>query len=70
MLQHASGAWKWGRYVVVRSAGNSDFADACSRYRGLLVDQSTFGSATVEDLLDAKVLPARTGAALRHRYLP
>ena len=70
MLQHASGAWKWGRYVVVRSAGNSDFADACSRYRALLVDQSTFASATIEELLDANVLPARTATALRKRYLP
>ena len=28
MLQHASGAWTWGRYVVVHPAGNSDVADA------------------------------------------
>ena len=32
MLQHASGTWAWGRYVVVHPAGNTDFADACSRY--------------------------------------
>jgi hypothetical protein len=70
MLQHVSGAWKWGRYVVVRSAGNSDFADACSRYRALLVDQSTFGCATVEELLDASVLPAHTATASRDRYVP
>ena len=70
MLQHASGAWKWGRYVVVRPAGNTDFADACRRYRALLVDQSTFASVTVEDLLDADVLPARTATPLRKRYLP
>ena len=70
MLQHASGTWKWGRYVVVHPAGNTDFADACSRYRALLVDQSTFASVTVEELLDANVLPTRTAAALRKRYLP
>jgi hypothetical protein len=70
MPQHASGAWSWGRYVVVYPAGNSDFADACSRYRALLVDQSTFASATVEQLLDANVLPAQTATALRDRYLP
>jgi hypothetical protein len=70
MLQHASGAWKWGRYVVVHPAGNTDFADACSRYRALLVDQSTFASVTVEELLDANVLPAQTTAAMRDRYLP
>jgi hypothetical protein len=70
MLQHPSRAWRWGRLVVVHPAGNSDFADACTRYRALLVDQSTFASATVEELLDANVLPARTATALRKRYLP
>jgi len=70
MLQHASGTWKWGRYVVVHPAGNTDFADACSRYLALLLDQSTFSSMTVEDLLDASVLPVQTTAALRDRYLP
>ena len=70
MLQHPSGAWAWGRYVVVHPAGNTDYADACSRYRALLVDQSTFSSMTVEELLDAGVLPSRSAAALRKRYLP
>jgi PD-(D/E)XK nuclease superfamily protein len=59
-----------GPLVVVHPAGNTDFADACSRYRALLVDRSTFDSATIEELLDAKVLPARTATALRDRYLP
>ena len=70
MLQHESGAWTWGRYVVLHPAGNTDFADACSRYRALLVDRSTFGSATVEELLDGGTLRPRTVAALRERYLP
>jgi hypothetical protein len=70
MLQHASGTWKWGRYVVAHPAHNSDFVDACARYRNLLVDQSTFSSVTIEELLDANVLPAQTTAALRERYLP
>jgi PD-(D/E)XK nuclease superfamily len=70
MLQHPTGAWEWGRYVVVRPAANTDFADACSRYRALLVDQSTFASVTLEELLDAGALPARTATALRDRYLP
>lgn len=70
MLQHPSGAWSWGRYVVVHPAGNSDIADACARYRKLLVDESTFSSVTFEDLLDQGALPARTTAALRDRYLP
>jgi hypothetical protein len=70
MLQHASGTWTWGRYVVVHPAGNTDFAEACGRYRGLLADESTFSSATVEELLDADVLPARTATAVSERYLP
>jgi hypothetical protein len=70
MLQHPSRAWRWGRLVVVHAAGNTDFADACGRYRDLLVDASTFSSATVEELLAAKVLPSRTATALRKRYIP
>jgi hypothetical protein len=70
MLQHASGTWSWGRYVVVHPAGNSDFAEACGRYRALLVDTSTFSSITVEELLAANGLTAQTTAALQDRYLP
>jgi hypothetical protein len=70
MLQHPSRAWRWGKLVVVHPAGNTDFADACARYRDLLVDQSTFSSVTVEELLDADVLPAQTTGALRDRYIP
>ena len=70
MLQHVSGAWAWGRYVVVHPAGNSDYAEACDRYRALLSDESTFSSVTLEALLDAKALPEETTTALRDRYLP
>jgi hypothetical protein len=70
MLQHVSGTWTWGLYVVVHPADNTDFADACARYRALLADQSTFSSVTVEELVDTNVLPAETTAALRDRYLP
>jgi hypothetical protein len=69
MLQHASGTWKWGRYVVVRAAANTDFAHACARYRALLTDESTFSSVTVEELLEANALPTGTTSALRDRYL-
>jgi hypothetical protein len=70
MLQHPSGSWTWGRYVVVYPAGNSDVADLCTRYRSLLADESTFSSMTLEALLAADVLPAETTGALRERYLP
>jgi hypothetical protein len=68
MLQHTSRAWNWGRYVVVYPSGNVDAADQCARYQGLLADQSTFGTVTIEELLDANVLPNL--ALLRERYLP
>jgi hypothetical protein len=70
MLQHSSGAWSWGRYVVVHPAGNSDVADMCARYRTLLADESTFSSATLEDLLNVHALGARTATTLRDRYVP
>jgi hypothetical protein len=69
MLQHESDKWSWGRYVVVHPAGNSDFTEACARYRTLLVDESTFSSITVEELLDADALPAQSTVSLRDRYL-
>jgi hypothetical protein len=65
MLQHSSGRWSWGRYVVVHPAGNSDFADACARYAGLLAERSSFSSLTLEELL-----PLQSNAAVRDRYLP
>ena len=70
MLQHRSGSWTWGRYVVVHPAGNGDVVDACARYRAALDDESTFATMTLEHLLDTATLPAPTVAALRDRYLP
>jgi len=70
MLQHASGAWSRGRYVVVHPAGNEDVAGACGRYRDLLAEQSTFSSVTIEELLDTSVLPSETTSVLRERYVP
>jgi hypothetical protein len=70
MLQHTSGEWSWGRYVVVHPAENSSIADGCARYRDLLMDHSTFSSMTLEELLDANALPGQTTANLKHRYLP
>jgi hypothetical protein len=70
MLQHPSGRWSWGRYVVLHPAGNPDITRAVDRYKQLLADRSTFSSMTIEDLLEAKALPPRTTAALRKRYIP
>lgn len=46
------------------------YAEACARYQSLLVDESTFSSVTVEELLDAAALPTQTNAVLRERYIP
>jgi hypothetical protein len=70
MVQHGSGDWSWGRYVVVRPAANSDVTELGERYRALLADTTTFATATIEELLDAAVLPAASVTALRERYLP
>jgi hypothetical protein len=70
MLQHESGTWTWGRYVVVHPQGNTDFVEACERYGSMLADRSTFSSMTLEELLGADALPHPTAAVLRERYLP
>ena len=70
MLQHPTGRWTWGRYVVVHPAGNTDLAGSCARYRALLADPTTFSSLALEELLDAGALPVPTVAAVRDRYLP
>lgn len=70
MLQHVSGRWTWGHYIVIHPADNSDVTDACARYRDLLVDRSTFSTVTLEGILDTDALPAETNTALRERYLP
>jgi hypothetical protein len=70
MLQHDSGGWTWGRYVVVHPVAHGDVAAGCAKYRGLLHDDATFGSMTIEGLLDSGALSRTAGAALRDRYLP
>jgi len=62
MLQHESGRWRSGRFVVVHPAGNSDVAGLCARYRELLDDDSTFAELLLEEL--------PMSSAVRQRYLP
>jgi hypothetical protein len=69
MLQHPSGLWQWGRYVVVHPAGNSDVAGACNRYAELLTDRSTFSFAAIEELLDACAHAPSIATAIRDRYI-
>lgn len=70
MLQHPSGRWTWGRYVVVHPTGNRDVVDSCAHYGSMLADEATFAATTLEHIFDTGLLPAPTVAALRDRYLP
>jgi hypothetical protein len=70
MLQHPSGTWTWGRYVVLHPADNFDIGEACTRYRALLADPTTFASMTIENLLGAGVIPRPAARAIAQRYLP
>src|SRR5262249_41114068 len=69
MLQHNSGQWSWGRYIVLHPTGNTDIANVCTRYRELLTDDATFAATTIEKLLATKALPAKSRATLRERYI-
>jgi len=70
MLQNASGTWKWGPLRRRPPRRQHRLRRGCNRYRDRLADQSTFSSMTVEEKVDAGVLPARTATALRKRYIP
>lgn len=69
MLQHPSGEWSSGRYVLVRPEANSSFRELVEQYREVLVDAETFAELTVEELLDAHVLPDGIEREFRARYL-
>jgi hypothetical protein len=68
MLQHASGRWTWGRYLVVYPTGNVDVHDLTTRYRDTLKDGTTFATMTLENMLRHGGLPRSTAAAIRERY--
>lgn len=70
MLQHPSGRWRWGIYVVLHPEGNADFVEACARYSDLLRDGSTFASTTLEEVLASSALLRTTRTILRERYVP
>lgn len=69
MLQHPSGAWTWGRFVIVHPAANVEMADMCHRYRELLADRATFRSTTLEEVLASGALSSRAVRMVRERYL-
>jgi hypothetical protein len=69
MLQHPSGKWTWGRFVLVYPAANVSFARAAAAYRAVLRDSATFEARTCEELLAAPgTLAEATRTALMERY--
>jgi len=71
MLQHASGQWSWGRFVLVYPRENPSFARVAAAYRRALRDSAeTFEARTMEELLAAPAaLAPSTRAAFAARYL-
>ena len=70
MLQHPSGRWKSGRFVLVYPAENPSITSVAARYRAVLRDGATFDACTLESLLDTQgALSPATVALLRGRYL-
>ncbi|PKH38462.1 hypothetical protein SAMN05192575_1174 [Nocardioides alpinus] len=70
LLQHPSGEFADGRYVLAYPAGNTSFAALADTYTTVLNDQSTFQAVTVEELIEADVLhQPDTRAAFVERYL-
>jgi hypothetical protein len=70
MLQHPTARWTSARFIVVAPTANTSFRDTTARYQDLLTDTSTFGYATVEQLLDTSgALPAALVHDFHRRYL-
>jgi len=71
MLQHPTGQWDQGTYILVHPEGNASFAEAGERYRQeFLTDDATFAVKTVEELLGYGVLHSPDiEQQFRHRYL-
>lgn len=65
MIQHSSGRWSGGKFVLVYPAENPSFHSAAARYRQVLRDTTTFDSRTLENMVHN--LPNEY--ALRTRYL-
>jgi len=70
MVQHPSGRWSSGTYVLVHPAQNPSFARLADRYRELLLDDQSFDVVTLEQLVAADgPLPDDLRLPLIERYL-
>jgi hypothetical protein len=57
MLLHESKQWSWAGFALVHPAGNPSYANATTRYRELLDPGVSIRVITMEELLEADVLP-------------
>ena len=71
MLQHPSGRWSSGKYVLVHPAGNPAFAEAGETYRSEFLDDGrSFEVVTIEALLRPEGLHSTASAnEFRTRYI-
>ncbi len=68
LLQHESAQWRWARFVLVHPDGSPAWAELARHYASSLVDRSTFGVATFDELVRPEVLGEREAVWLRERY--
>ncbi|KRC68282.1 hypothetical protein ASE30_20810 [Achromobacter sp. Root83] len=64
-----SGTWSWAAFSLVYSSANPSFRRVGELYRPWLRDEASFLTTTIEQMLDANVLPADINHGLRERYL-
>lgn len=69
MLLHESKRWIWAGFALVHPARNPSYAEATDRYRKLLGAGADIRVTSIEDLLDADVLPNTFAGAFAERYL-
>ncbi|MEZ4387217.1 MAG: hypothetical protein R3D98_06500 [Candidatus Krumholzibacteriia bacterium] len=69
MLLHESKRWTWAGFVLVHPGRNPSYAAATDRYRRLLETGADIRVNTLEELLEADVLPDVMAAEFAKRYL-
>lgn len=61
--------WSWAAFALVYPAANPSFRRVGERYRPWLRDGTSFHTTTIEQILDAQVLPTGLNERLRDRYI-
>lgn len=69
MLLHESKQWTWSGFALVHPGRNPSYQEAAARYRGLLEAGSGIRVNTLEELVEADVLPEEIATRFTERYL-